>query len=159
MNLYKKSIAFSLSAYTPLLPKQFKRPICLLLTVAVLVELLYITKGVLLITRYTYPPKCSNGTDNSPVAGDDPPELHRDDEYYFTVGVYAICSLIRCIEYIPIFIGLYQFLKYKKLILTKLEHPCHCIWLLLAPLLLLILLIPSVGIALEYANGKRDTLQ
>ena len=148
------SITFRLSARTPLLRKHFKRPFCQLFVVAVLVELLYITMGVLWNTRYMYPYKCSNETDTSPVEGDDSPELLRDDEYYFTVGLYTIGSLMRCIEFIPLFIGLYQFYKSKNSISRKLEHPCHCIWVLLIPLLPLILLIPSVGIAVEYANEK-----
>ena len=125
--------ALSPTEREPLLPKQFKRPLHPLLVIAVLVELLYITKGLLLITRYLYPPVCSNATYNSLVEGDDSPELHRDEEYYFTVGVYAICSFIRCLEYIPIFIGLYQFFNSKKSS-NKVAHPYNPIWLLLVPI-------------------------
>ncbi len=92
--------------------KESIRP-CLLALLAVsftLVEFIYIAKGVLLITKYTYSPPskvCLNNTDTDPVEGDDSPEIERHNRaYYFTVAVYAFCSLLRCIEYIPLFAGL-----------------------------------------------------
>ena len=81
------------------------------IVVAILVEFIYISKGVLLIYRYSHPSKvCVNHT-IQPAEDDDSLEFEKDDRgYNFTVLVYGICSLIRCIEYIPLFIGLWRYL-------------------------------------------------
>ena len=51
---------------------------------------------------------CVNHT-IQPAEDDDSLEFQKDRGYSFTVLVYGICSLLRCIEYIPLFIGLWQY--------------------------------------------------
>ena len=123
----------------------------------------YITKGGLLIARYSYPPKsCPNSTEL--IESDDSAELETsgpDRTYYFTVAVYAFCSLLRCIEYIPLLIGLYKFWKAKnkiKISFPKLQYSELMICSLLAMILLLCLSVPAVGIALELNKQCEDSL-
>ena len=121
--------------------------------VGLLVEILYVTKGVLLIARYSYPPKlCLNSS--ALVEGDDSIQIAQENDraYYFTVAVYAFCSVLRCIEYIPLVIGLDRFWKDKEkdeFSLPKLQYRELFIWSLLAVVLLLGLSLPAVGIAVE----------
>ena len=122
--------------------------------VGLLIEIIYITKGVLLIARYSYPPKlCPNST--AVVEDDDSEEIGQgnDRAYYFTVAVYAFCSLLRCIEYIPLIIRIDRFWKDKKKEefpkLPELQNRELFIWSLLAMVLLLSLSVPAVGIAVQ----------
>ena len=127
-----------------------------------LVEIIYITKGVLLIARYSYPPKsCPNSTEL--VESDDSVELETsgpDRTYYFTVAVYAFCSLLRCIEYIPLLIGLHEFWKDKneEIAFPKLQCTELMICSSLAMILFLCLSVPAVGIALELNKQCEDSL-
>lgn len=127
-----------------------------------MVEIIYIIKAVLLITRYSHlPESCPNGTEL--VEGDDSPELvtsGSDRTYYFTVAVYAFCNLLRCIEYIPLFIGLYKFWKAEGFSCPKLQDRGQMICSLLAtiPVLVLCLSVPAVGIALEVNKQCEDPL-
>ena len=127
-----------------------------------LVEIIYITKGVLLIARYSFPPKsCPNSTEL--VESDDSAELVTsgpDRMYYFTVAVYAFCSLLRCIEYIPLLIELYKFwkAKNKEFSFPKLQCTELMICSSLAMILLLCLSVPTVGIALELNKECGDSL-
>ena len=127
-----------------------------------LVEIIYITKGVLLIARYSYPPKsCPNSTEL--VESDDSAELETsgpDRTYYFTVAVYAFCSLLRCIEYIPLLIGLHEFWKDKneEIAFPKLQCTELMICSSLAMILFLCLSVPAVGIALELNKQCEDPL-
>lgn len=121
---------------------------------------IYISKGTLLITRYSHPSKmCPNNTHVEPEEGDDSAVIEAADrEYYFTVVVYAICSTLRCIEYIPLLTGLYKFLKgFKKERIPRLQHSYRVVWFLLAPVLLLALSVPAIGVVLEldYEEQKR----
>lgn len=124
----------------------------------------YITKGGLLITRYSLPLKsCPNATEL--VEGDDSPELETsgpDRTYYFTVAVYAFCSLLRCIEYIPLLIGLYEFWKAKNKGFSFPKLQCTelmiCSSLAMIPVLILCLSVPAVGIALELKKQCEDSL-
>lgn len=92
-----------------LLWRSCRKPLFPLFLVVPLVELVYAAKAVLLITRFTYPSKCPNATaDTLPVEGEDSPELERYDHgYYFSVGIKAICNIMRFVEYLPLFIGLH----------------------------------------------------
>ena len=76
-------------------------------SLAFAVFILYVVKGMLLTAMYTDPLLCENET--VPVEGDDSSQLQNTASYPFTVGVYAFVSVIRCIEYIPLIFGLYQF--------------------------------------------------
>ena len=132
-----------------------------------LVTLLYIVKGALLLTRYAHRFYCK---DDDPVTDDDSLELQKNisHSYYVTYSVYVICSIARCIEYIPLFIGLYKFYKY-----SVLDHSLHNLWcygpftcpscnsstflstLFLLALFVLAWSIPSVGKTAEIIHGKK----
>ena len=119
---------------------------------------MYAAKAVLLIARFMYPSECRNATDILSVEGEDSPESQRDDHaYFFAVGVYAICNVLRLIEYIPLFTGLYRYLKDdEKLASPKLKEPKYYAWLLiLPPALALALSIPLVGIAAENYHERK----
>jgi len=154
----KISIAHShISACISLLRRQIRKPCFPLFLVAVFVELVYAAKAVLLITRFTYPSECPNSTDTISVEGEDSPELQSNDHgYYFSVGVMAICNVLRLTEYIPLFTGLYRYLKDENLVSLKLEQPKYYAWLLiLLPALPIALSIPPVGIAAENYHEKK----
>ena len=132
------------------------------IVVAILVEFIYISKGVLLIFRYSHPSKvCVNHT-IQPAEDDDSLEFEKDDRgYNFTVLVYGICSLLRCIEYIPLFIGLWQYLDktYKKRPHKKLKCKHYFTYLMpLIPVLAISLSIPAVGLSLEKRCGDAKVM-
>lgn len=119
---------------------------------------LYIVKGVLITAKYIDPLLCKNDTSTTPVEGDDSSELQKTASYPFTVGVYAFVSVVRCIEYIPLICGLYQFCTAQS---NDNRDLCqcngkHCVVItLLFVFTLLPLSIPSVGIALEHTDEKK----
>ena len=132
--------------------KKCKKSLCLLL-LALAVVSLYVTEGALLIARYAHPSLCANDT-YSPEREDSPPDT---PAYYFTVATYGICALVKCIEYIPLFIGFYSFYKSSKKDpkWKKFKDYCQCFWLLLiAPLMPLALSLFPLGIVVEYYYEK-----
>ena len=72
---------------------KFKRPTWFVL-LAIIVVSIYVTKGVLIISKYVHPLLCENAT--TIVEGDDSllQRNARVTSYYFTVVVYAIVAVL-----------------------------------------------------------------
>ncbi len=137
-----------------------------LIVVFLLIEIMFLVKGALLLTRYSRPlSECENFTadfeTSNGTAGDrvNPTQAthHETNKYYFVVVVYGIIAILRCIEYIPLlYTGLYDFgtywIKLEETQIPKLQVHYHCVWLLLLPAYLLSLSVPAVGIVIELSN-------
>ena len=118
-------------------------------------ELVHVTRGALLIYIYSHPSRTCNNTDDSP-------NYEVDRASYLAVTVYATVSLLRCIEYIPIFLGLWHYWKVTDSIpvhgqLKYSKQSCFIWFILLTPILALCLAIPAVGIALEVHCGDTNS--
>ena len=157
----------STGSYTTMEKDKVKRLVSFGLLTAFVV-FLYALKGALGIVKYARPWLCQNST--IPVEEDDSPELQGNAtakaSFYFTIVVYAVADLIRCIQYIPFFIGLYQFyvawrehepdwLQGIRSQSLRTYPPCYFIVFLLAVVFLFSLSIPATGIYLEYLHEKK----
>ena len=107
--------------------------------------------------RYSHPSKvCVNNT-IQPAEDDDSLEFEKDNRgYSFTVLVYGVCSLLRCVEYIPLFIGLWQY--WDKNNRTRPHNNLKCKYyfkwfMLLTPVWAISVSIPVVGLSLEEHCG------
>ena len=114
-------------------------------------ELVHVTRGALLVYIYSHPSRSCNNTDDSK-------NYEVDRASYLAATVYATVSLLRCIEYIPIFLALWHYLLHSQSSYSK-QLCKHCfIWfILLTPILALCLAIPAVGIALEVHCGDTNS--
>lgn len=121
-----------------------------LIATAILVELLYITRGALLVYWYASFSKLRTNT-TDPVENEDSQgfeNIHR--AYFFTVAVLAIGSILRCIEYIPFFIGLWEYLGGKGPLKVHHKLPRKYYFIsvaLLIPVSMVSIAILAIGIA------------
>ena len=112
------------------------------------VELVHVTRGALLVYIYSHPSRTCNNTKH------DSSKYEVDRASYLAVTVYATLSLLRCIEYIPIFFGLWHYLlNSQSRYFKQLCKYCFIWFSLLTPILALCMAISAVGIALEVYCG------
>ena len=131
--------------------------------VAVLVEIIYLSKGVLLMYRYLHRSNvCVNHT-IQPAEDDDSPEFERDNRgYVFTVFLFGIISFLRLVEYIPLFIGLWQYWdsgsdrQNNSDSCGLNEHKHYFIFVLLTPVSVISLSLPAIGLSLENRCGDAN---
>ena len=101
---------------------------------------------------------CVNHT-IQPAEDDDSPEFERDNRgYVFTVFLFGIISFLRLVEYIPLFIGLWQYWddsdgQNNSDSCGLNEHKHYFIFVLLIPVMAISLSLPAIGLLLENRCG------
>ena len=144
--------------------KNIKRKLQIAVIVtAVIVEIIYFIKGVLLVYRYLLPSKvCVNHTIKLAESqimpeDDDSLGLDKDDHgYNYTVFVYGITSILRLVEYLPLFVGLWKYWNEtnRNQPHDNLQCKHYFKWfMLLTPVWAISLSIPVVGVLLEKHCG------
>ena len=126
------------------------------------IELLHCARAITLVLRYSRPSMSCHM--NITATARETQDKVTDTAHLLTAAMYGLCSILRILEYMPIFIQLFLWYKDKNSVSVPdvldtedfSKPPRVLIFIILVFAACLGLTIPVVGTAVEFHNGKRE---